>query len=437
MLGLGDSATRRTKQKNWKEKLKGHKSAVMYLSSPDGPEGKILLSLSDDGVLRTWNLAKRCLYGKVELHPPMVVRETSNVLLDQGACGMDCLTRDQWLTVIEENEEAPKEAFLCKLLSSFTACQPGHPILQVKDADANIGGWVGGYTNGVIAVWADQYQVVEIEQTAQGDLRSVLPLHAVAGHEKAVTALDVVGEQLLSSSLDGTIRVWQMEHESLSCLVVLSIGQNNPCIGFVMIDPLNTRARRMVTGSWDGQLRLLDIDMQSCIDMREVAYMAAVKCLVRHTPEDGIPIVYVGTSDCQVSLWRYVDHRLELMTAWKAHDQELTLLRIFENRLYTCAEDASIRIWDEEGVLLDELRGHDGGVLALEFGTELIYTASRDQSVRTWDRKDGESRIRERAAMREEDIMSRRYGRLLDKQNAKKGKKKASGKAKKGGKKKA
>ena len=33
--------------------------------------------------------------------------------------------------------------------------------------------------------------------------------------------------------------------------------------------------------------------------------------------------------------------------------------------------------------------------------------------VRTWDRKDGESRIRERAAMREEDILSRRYGRVL------------------------
>jgi WD40 repeat protein len=176
--------------------------------------------------------------------------------------------------------------------------------------------------------------------------------------------------------------------------------------------------------------------MESCIDMREVSYMAAVKCLVRHIQEDGTPIVYVGTSECQVSLWRYVEGGLQFMIAWKAHDQELTLLRIFENRLYTCAEDAAVRIWDEEGVLLDELRGHDGGVLALEFGTDLVYTASRDQSVRTWDRKDGESRIRERAAMREEDILSRRYGRLLDKQNAKKGKKKASGKAKKGGKKK-
>ena len=32
---------------------------VISLTAPDGPEGRILLSLSDDGVLRLWNLAKR------------------------------------------------------------------------------------------------------------------------------------------------------------------------------------------------------------------------------------------------------------------------------------------------------------------------------------------------------------------------------------------
>ena len=46
----------------------------------------------------------------------------------------------------------------------------------------------------------------------------------------------------------------------------LSVVRNSPMREH---EARNEGARRMVTGSWDGQLRLLDIDMQSCIDMRE------------------------------------------------------------------------------------------------------------------------------------------------------------------------
>lgn len=43
----------------FKDKLKGHKHAVVALHAPEGPEGSRLISASADGMVRFWNIGKR------------------------------------------------------------------------------------------------------------------------------------------------------------------------------------------------------------------------------------------------------------------------------------------------------------------------------------------------------------------------------------------
>lgn len=43
----------------YKDKLSGHKDAIVGLHSPQGPKGGLLVSVSRDGRLKVWNLFDR------------------------------------------------------------------------------------------------------------------------------------------------------------------------------------------------------------------------------------------------------------------------------------------------------------------------------------------------------------------------------------------
>lgn len=47
------------KSRAFKDRLKGHKESVISLFSPFGDEGHMLYSVSRDGSMRGWDLAKR------------------------------------------------------------------------------------------------------------------------------------------------------------------------------------------------------------------------------------------------------------------------------------------------------------------------------------------------------------------------------------------
>lgn len=47
------------KSRAFKDRLKGHKESVISLYSPYGNEGHMLYSISRDGSMRGWDLAKR------------------------------------------------------------------------------------------------------------------------------------------------------------------------------------------------------------------------------------------------------------------------------------------------------------------------------------------------------------------------------------------
>ena len=82
--------------------------------------------------------------------------------------------------------------------------------------------------------------------------------------------------------------------------------------------------------------------------------------------------------------------------------------------------------------MLEELNAHENGVTCLAFANHELFSGSYDHSIICWDIQEIESRIQERAMMREEDIRSRKievFWRIIE---AKRGKKKKGKGAKKG-----
>ena len=102
--------------------------------------------------------------------------------------------------------------------------------------------------------------------------------------------------------------------------------------------------------------------------------------------------------------------------------------------MYSGGDDRSIIIWNIESTkMLEQLTGHENGVTSIGFAAGDLYTGSFDHHVICWDLNDLEDRISEKEDMRQADIESRRYEvywRLMD---AKKGKKRGKGGAKKAG----
>lgn len=82
--------------------------------------------------------------------------------------------------------------------------------------------------------------------------------------------------------------------------------------------------------------------------------------------------------------------------------------------------------------MLEELNAHENGVTSLAFANHELFSGSYDHYIICWDMQEIETRIKERALMRDEDILSRKievYERFIE---AKRGKKKKGKPAKKG-----
>jgi len=103
-------------------------------------------------------------------------------------------------------------------------------------------------------------------------------------------------------------------------------------------------------------------------------------------------------------------------------------LEVFEGRLFSGGDDRTIKLWDIESTqMLEELNAHENGVTCLAFANHELFSGSYDHYIICWDMKEIDTRIHERALMRNEDILSRKievFWRIIE---AKRGKKKKKG----------
>lgn len=357
---------RRSVNKTWKNRLQGHKDAICFLTSP-GED--LLLSISADASLRMYDLQKKTGGRPLQLTAPKP---------DAPELGY---------------ASASARTAARKAQSDFPGLCTAFAYRAAPDAAAHATVF-GGYECGRVAAWDGE----------DGEL-----IGNFNGHTGVVSALQIRREELFSASLDGTIRVWSLEADRLlaaACVHILDVGSMNPVADCVLLSN-----DRLVAASWDGNLRCLDLRTQVCSSMFEVSATAGLRALCSCEEFNGDVSLYVGTEDCQIACWKLpCIGEAQEVRAWKAHDQEVTVLRHSGERLFSGSEDRTVRVWcvrgSECGSFLDEMRGHDGAILVLCITEKLIWSGSRDTSLRSWDVMEMQLRIWERSEMRKADLLS-------------------------------
>jgi WD40 repeat protein/tRNA A-37 threonylcarbamoyl transferase component Bud32 len=220
-------------------------------------------------------------------------------------------------------------------------------------------------------------------RTIAADARAHGLARMLQGHSKSIWDLHFTpeGQQLITSSDDGTLRVWDLEHGGSR---VLS-GHKDSVWQMALV------GRRAVSASEDGSLRVWDLDT----GIGRTLWSQELPLLGMAVLEGG---ARVATADVEGELRVW-----DLGTGVEVRTQRLERGRF--TRLASSADGKQLgafsagepvgRLWDLEQGTQRVLEGHQGRLLHMEFspGGELVATASLDESVRLWDPRTGQGRV--------------------------------------------
>eukprot|EP00931_Biecheleriopsis_adriatica_P093461 TRINITY_DN67202_c0_g1_i1.p1 TRINITY_DN67202_c0_g1~~TRINITY_DN67202_c0_g1_i1.p1 ORF type:complete len:489 (+),score=105.06 TRINITY_DN67202_c0_g1_i1:54-1469(+) len=276
-------------------------------------------------------------------------------------------------------------------------------------------------------------------------------LTSLSGHSAAITHVRCLQEDtadLISASIDGSIRVWCTgtadavhvggQLSDSFCLYVLNFGSCNPVSDLVLL-----QTGSLVVTTWDGQLRIVEMSQPArCIKAVQVsAADSQIRSLcIWHYKDEAEPQYFLGLEDGSVTCWATStalptgaglaslhDHgAFYRRLLWQAHACHVESLCMSNDWLVSASEDRSVRLWEAAtGQRLADYYGHNGGVLSmcLDVAGKLLVTGSRDHSIRSWDLAEVEQRLHETAAMEMCDRESFQYevhfSRLSPKERAK------------------
>jgi len=280
------------------------------------------------------------------------------------------------------------------------------------------------------------------------------------GHQRAISSMrcrrrfpegceDRDAACLVSASHDGSVRIWSVPYGGQSadglqggyCLFTLDFGPRNPVADFLFLPGTG-----LLGASWDGKLRHVDLKQRRCVSMFQACSTSLRSVCASACPTSETVQVYVGTDDANItSLSLSQSGDFERKHQWKAHNAQVTALRMWHAWLLSASDDRTIRVWmpindsASPATLLEEFRGHAGAVLAISTSAtdRLLWSGARDWTIRSWDLREVEQRVWERSRMveldaesLEEELAQRLAARAAKKQR--KPKKAASATPKKG-----
>jgi len=216
-----------------------------------------------------------------------------------------------------------------------------------------------------------------------GDLKSgiCIPtcLHTLTGHQQPVSAIAFSpdGRQLVSSSFDKTIKLW--DTNSGKCVKTL-LGHRNR-IWTVAFSP---NGRQIASGGDDNHTKIWDLERERCI-----------KTIVGHTnailsvkmSSDGSYLAS-GNEDTTIRIWS-ID-REKIVQTLREHTNRVWSVNFSPNGrlLASGSADYTVKLWDwQVGNCLNTLRGHHSWVWRVIFSPEgrTLASTSYDQTVKIWD----------------------------------------------------
>jgi len=338
--------------------IEGHKNLVTAVAVT--PDGKHIVSGSDDRTIRVWDLETGAAIGKpIKGHKDRV---TAVAVTSDGkriVSGSYDKTIRVW--------DLETGTMIMKPLKRHKG---GVAAIAVTPDGKRI---VSGSDDRTICVW---------------DLERGVPIgKPIIGHKSWVCAVAVTpdGKHIVSGSDDRTIRLWDSES---GAAIRNPIEGHKNWVRAVVVTP---DGKHIVSGSDDHTVRVWDLETGALLGKPIEGHKNWVRA-VAVTP-DGKRIVS-GSWDNAIHIWD-LETGTPIGTPIKGHKNSVFAVAVTPDgkRIVSGSGDCTIRVWDlESGVSIGKpIAGHKGGVTAVAVTPDRkrIVSGSGDCTIRVWDLETG------------------------------------------------
>jgi len=317
------------------------------------PDGRRMVSASDDQTLKVWDLESGRVLATLEGHADRVT-----------ACAV---TPDGRQVVSASSDQT----------------------LKVWDlASGCVVATLTGHADGVTgcAATPDGRRVVSasLDQTLKvWDLASGRALATLEGHADRVNACAVTpdGRRVVSASLDQTLKVWDLASERAVATLEGHTDRVNACA-------VTPDGHRVVSVSSDQTLKVWDLDSGHALATLEGHADRVNACAV--TPDSRR--VVSASSDKTLKVWNLESGRA--VATLEGHASWVTGCAMTPDgrRVVSASDDKILKVWDlESGHALATRDGHAARVTACAVtpDSRQVVSASWDQTLRVWNLESG------------------------------------------------
>jgi len=226
---------------------------------------------------------------------------------------------------------------------------------------------VSGTASGDIRIW-------DLSQIGQRD-----ELTTLRGHSGAVTmfAFDPRKSQLISASVDHTIRIWDLENRNSIQLPPTQLN-NVSAIEF------SPDGHQFAWASREPAVHIWDMDAGTSKVLTAAESDQGIR-YIAYSP-DG-KLLAAGSDDGRIRVWNVLQRTL--LTDYLAHSQKIQGLEFSPNGelLASSSDDAGIKLWRVmDWTMVHELIGHRSGVYQIAFSPDgnFLLSTSDDKTARLW-----------------------------------------------------
>lgn len=405
--------------------LEGHTAPINSVAILDA--GRVI-SASDDSTIRVWDLASSSTTQVLEGHSSSVlsvaVLGTAKVISGSadGTLRVWDLETGETLQILKGHAHLVLSVAVVDTRRAVSASSDKTLRLWDLEVGATLHVLKGhtDWVNSVVVV--DGRRVVSASDDGTlrlWDLDSGTTLQIFEGHDGVVRSVEMLGNGHIVSTGISTMRVWDLTSGKTIHSLSHKDSPNFPMVsladGRVTVTGITNRllvqnrvpkeasqvlechadsvssiavldARRVVSASWDGTLRIWDLASGN--------HLKTLEGHISHVTSVAVPgadRLVSASWDQSLLVWDLRTGRI--LQTLQGHTRDIESVAVLDaKRVVSASRDKTLRVWNlESGETLQTFQGHTGNVNSVAvINANRMVSGSEDHTLRLWDLESGE-----------------------------------------------
>jgi WD40 repeat protein len=204
--------------------------------------------------------------------------------------------------------------------------------------------------------------------------------HPEESHKDSVYSIRQSGDYLVSSSRDGSVRIWDLHTQRLLGDPLLGHSGSVLCVDF------DIEGELLVSGGADKNLMIWKFPAGDVLQIIENAHEETVLNL-----QLGSKYIVTCSKDKTIKLWDRNDY--SMLRLFRGHTAAVNSVVFHKDEVefMSGSGDASVRFWSTEtGQCTKIIRGHDRGITDVLYFDTFVISASTDNTICIFESTTGE-----------------------------------------------